>query len=210
MPRHVPSALLTLALALLALAAAACSRGASRQGEGGLSQLTDPRAVPTATLPPNGLLPTPIPVGAMPSGPSTQSPGSYRVQSGDTLGAIAARLGVPLTEIVRLNPGIDPSHIFAGQEIKVPTKADVPASPTPTPASRSSTGTPTPQPTVSGGQQTYKVQSGDSACAIALRYKVSVTAIAQANNTTVDALRSLQVGQTLIIPPSQGGQGSCP
>ena len=45
------------------------------------------------------------------------------------------------------------------------------------------------------------VQSGDNANDIALRFGVTVEELAAANDTTVDNLRSLEVGQVLIIPP---------
>ena len=44
------------------------------------------------------------------------------------------------------------------------------------------------------------MQSGDNANDIALRFGVTVEELAAANHTTVDDLRSLEVGQVLIIP----------
>ena len=43
----------------------------------------------------------------------------YTVQSGDTLGAIALREKTTVTELLRLNPGIDPQALHAGQRIRV-------------------------------------------------------------------------------------------
>ncbi|HYY03272.1 MAG TPA: LysM domain-containing protein [Gaiellaceae bacterium] len=43
----------------------------------------------------------------------------YTVQSGDTLGAIAARENTTVDELLRLNPGIDPKALHAGQRIRV-------------------------------------------------------------------------------------------
>lgn len=63
--------------------------------------------------------------------PSTSGPGPttstsekprrrfYRVQSGDTLGTIAARFRTTVAELTRLNPGIDPLTLTPGQKIRV-------------------------------------------------------------------------------------------
>jgi LysM repeat protein len=55
------------------------------------------------------------------------SGGTYVVQSGDTLGKIAARTGVSWREILAINPQIyNPSLIYAGQVINLPTGTVVP------------------------------------------------------------------------------------
>ena len=43
----------------------------------------------------------------------------YKVQSGDTLGAIAIHFGVSVDDIVALNPGIEPTALRVGQSITV-------------------------------------------------------------------------------------------
>ena len=50
---------------------------------------------------------------------STVSARYYTVQSGDTLGAIAVREKTTVDELLRLNPGIDPKALRAGQRIRV-------------------------------------------------------------------------------------------
>jgi LysM repeat protein len=45
-------------------------------------------------------------------------PRSY-VQAGDTLSTIAAKTGVSLATIQRLNPGIDPQALQTGQSLKL-------------------------------------------------------------------------------------------
>jgi LysM repeat protein len=53
--------------------------------------------------------------------------GTYVVQWGDTLGKIAARIGVSWRDILAVNPQIyNPSLIYAGQVIKLPTGVVVP------------------------------------------------------------------------------------
>lgn len=44
---------------------------------------------------------------------------SYTVESGDTLTAIAHKTGVPVAEILALNPEVDPQILIAGQTLKL-------------------------------------------------------------------------------------------
>jgi LysM repeat protein len=44
---------------------------------------------------------------------------SYTVRTGDTLGAIAEKTGVAITNLEDLNPGLDPQALVAGQKIKL-------------------------------------------------------------------------------------------
>jgi LysM repeat protein len=43
----------------------------------------------------------------------------YTIQPGDTLGTVAIRERTTVGEILRLNPGIDPHALHAGQRIRV-------------------------------------------------------------------------------------------
>ena len=52
-------------------------------------------------------------------GTSTAPGRYYTVQSGDTLGGIALREKTTVDELLRLNPGIDPQTLHAGQRIRV-------------------------------------------------------------------------------------------
>jgi LysM repeat protein len=47
------------------------------------------------------------------------TPKSYEVQSGDTLTSIARETGVPVAIIVKLNPGVDPQILIAGEKLKL-------------------------------------------------------------------------------------------
>jgi LysM repeat protein len=51
--------------------------------------------------------------------PKKPAPKVYTVQEGDTLSSIAHKTGVPLAQIERLNPDIDPQILIAGQELKL-------------------------------------------------------------------------------------------
>ena len=44
---------------------------------------------------------------------------AYSVRSGDTLGAIAARFGTTVDELLVLNPGVDPHALRVGQSLRV-------------------------------------------------------------------------------------------
>jgi Tfp pilus assembly protein FimV len=44
---------------------------------------------------------------------------TYTVQSGDTLGEIAAKTGTTVARLEQLNPGIDPTALSVGEKIRV-------------------------------------------------------------------------------------------
>ena len=44
---------------------------------------------------------------------------SYTVRAGDTLGAIAEKTSVPVEELQRLNPDLDPQALGAGEKLKL-------------------------------------------------------------------------------------------
>jgi LysM repeat protein len=44
---------------------------------------------------------------------------TYTVQTGDTLTAIAQKTGVPVAELLVLNPEVDPQILIAGQTLKL-------------------------------------------------------------------------------------------
>ncbi len=185
-----------LGVVLLVLLLQGCLFGGGSQPTASIAR---PGSIPTATLPPN--LPEPILLGEAPATTSTGAivggAQTYTVKPGDTLGAIAAALGVPgdqiaswTNEVLRLNGIADARLLAAGVELQLPRiVTPTPARATGTPGA-SSTGTPaaartptpqvvattasgasspTPRPTVAatGGGGTYTVQSGDFALAIA-------------------------------------------
>jgi LysM repeat protein len=53
------------------------------------------------------------------SKPERKGPRRYRVKDGDTPTSIADKTGVPLEEILRLNPDLDPQTLAPGQRIKL-------------------------------------------------------------------------------------------
>ena len=44
---------------------------------------------------------------------------AYVVQNGDTLSSIAHETGVPVSQILRLNPGVDPQILISGEKLKL-------------------------------------------------------------------------------------------
>ena len=44
---------------------------------------------------------------------------TYVVKSGDTLGAISVRVGVPVDKLLQLNPKVDPQSLRAGQKLRL-------------------------------------------------------------------------------------------
>lgn len=45
--------------------------------------------------------------------------GAYVVQNGDTLSSIAHETGVPVSQIINLNPGVDPQILISGEKLKL-------------------------------------------------------------------------------------------
>lgn len=54
---------------------------------------------------------------------SSRSSEKYTIKEGDTLGEIAGRLRIRLTELTRANPGIDPRRLGIGKRINIPDRA---------------------------------------------------------------------------------------
>lgn len=51
--------------------------------------------------------------------PERTKAATYTVETGDTLTAIAHKTGVPIAEILALNPEVDPQILIAGQTLKL-------------------------------------------------------------------------------------------
>jgi LysM repeat protein len=166
-------------------------------GGGGAGGAPSPGKIPTATA--LAVLPEPTILSGGTPVTGGGSGDTYVVKSGDTLMAIADKLGVPVEELISLNKLADPSHLEVDQILKVPTRSGT--QPTPTPGGR-----PTAQATraAPAGGETYEVQAGDNASDIAARFGITIQELAEANNMTIDELRTLFVGQVLTIPQFAG------
>jgi LysM repeat protein len=142
--------------------------------------------IPVRLPAPATLTPTPtaqvVVVTATPAPATTQTPQvqppvggttTYVVQRGDTLRRIAQQFNTTVAALAQLNGIANVNLIFVGQQLTVPT----------------------PGQTL---PETYRVQPGDNLFRIALRFGVSLQALAQANNITNTNL--VFVGQVLSIP----------
>jgi len=107
----------------------------------------------------------------------------YKIKSGDTLGAIAARHRVSALSIRRAN-GIKGSLIRSGQTLIIPGASG-----------RYSGDDAT--PTKSTKVAKYKVKSGDTLGGIAAKHRVSITTIKRTNGIKGSSIRA---GQILSIP----------
>jgi LysM repeat protein len=77
-------------------------------GGGGSAKATTAAAQPTAAT-----------TATARDRPATTSARYYTIESGDTLGGVAARLHTTVDKLLRLNPGIDPRALHAGQRVRV-------------------------------------------------------------------------------------------
>jgi murein DD-endopeptidase MepM/ murein hydrolase activator NlpD len=121
----------------------------------------------------------------------------YTVQPGDTLAMIARRYGAASEDVARLNHLANPSLIYVGQRLLIPS-----ASPT-IPAGDPPSADGSLSAVRLGDGQMYVVQPMDTLARIAARYGVSVWALAQANQIVNPSV--IHVGQRLLIPLSAPG-----
>jgi N-acetylmuramoyl-L-alanine amidase len=122
---------------------------------------------------------------------TTQSSGSYVVQPGDTLSAIAARAGMSVAGLAAAN-GLDPNAtLLSGSVLRFSgSGTSAPASSTQFVSATTST------------QGSYVVQPGDTLSGIAARAGLSVASLAAANG--VDPNAPLLSGSVLRVSGSSG------
>ncbi len=149
-----------------------------------------PTAVPTT--PPPTTVPTPTPSTPPPTAtplPSGDILGYHIVQSGETLYCIGRAYGVDPYAIATVNGILNPNVIYAGVRLAIPNApAPLPAGPV-CPAQFDPGRTCQAYHTVATGENLYR---------IALRYGVSMWAIAEANN--ILNLNYIRAGDVLCIP----------
>lgn len=124
---------------------------------------------------------------------------AYSVKSGDNLTQIARAHGISLDRLVQLNHISNPNLIYVGQSLIFDDKSSDNGS---APKQSSSTG----QSNNKGQNSAYKVQAGDTLTAIAARYGISVSQLAQANSISDPNL--ILVGQTINLPGGRQGSAS--
>lgn len=98
---------------------------------------------------------------------------SVTVKSGETLSDIAARYGVSINSLMRLNGLRDSDFVQAGQRLRIPG-------------------------TVSAGSGRHTVRSGDTLSGIAAKYRVSERQLIVLN--ALPSADHVEIGQTLKLP----------
>lgn len=114
------------------------------------------------------------------------------VRKGETVSHLAARTGLSVAAIARANGLSDPSLIYAGQRLVIPSADTTSSAKASKPAQRSKKTSAT----------THTVASGDTVSHLANRYGTSVRAIVEANG--LDSRAFIVVGQKLTIPGADG------
>ncbi len=99
---------------------------------------------------------------------------SVTVKPGDTLSDIAARYGISVGALMRMNGIRNADHVEVGQRLQVPG------------------------PRLVAGSGRHKVQSGDTLSVIALRYRVSERDLIALNN--LPSADHVELGATLKLP----------
>lgn len=117
---------------------------------------------------------------------TSSAKGTYTVQAGDSLSAIASHYGTSYEALAQLNNISNPNHIYVGQVLKLSASTANPV----TPRHQAST----------SAKGTYTVQAGDSLSAIAARYGMSYETLARLNN--ISNPNHIYVGQTINLGAS--------
>ncbi|MGP4033122.1 LysM peptidoglycan-binding domain-containing protein [Pseudarthrobacter sp. 1C304] len=143
------------------------------------------------------------PAPAAPETPAAAAAGGvYTVKSGDTLGAIADRHGVKLSEVFSWNGLSMSSIIYPGQQIKIGggTAAPAPSAPAPAPAPAA--------PTASAPAGSYTIKSGDTLSGIAAKNGVKLADVLSANGLTMSSI--IYPGQKLALSGGSVAPASTP
>ena len=153
---------------------------------------------------------TPPPVVYVEGGPvpATGGEGTYTVEAGDTVYAIAQKLGITVEELASANNMTveQIAQLSVGRELIIPQRAPeqqpvttTPETGEPAAATTPEVGEPAATTTPTAGEEgTYTVQEGDIPVTIAEKFGISVEALLEANGITDPT--SLKLGQVLVIP----------
>lgn len=112
---------------------------------------------------------------------------SHTVQAGETLGLIAERYGLTIEELAVANGITDIDSLDVGQVLSIPVPGTVDTS--------------APAPAESEGERKHVVVAGENLFRIGLAYGFTVEELASYNKLA-DPTR-IEVGQTILIPPSK-------
>ena len=125
----------------------------------------------------------------------------YRVQRGDTLGAIAKRFGSNTGTLRSMN-GLRSDMIKVNADLMVPTGKVMTASTSGMPANRQGNVTPA---KITGATTGYRVRSGDSLSTIARAHHSTVAHLKLLNGMRTDQLR---INRVLRVPVMTGSSGT--
>lgn len=154
---------------------------------------------------------------ALPEGPPPGDYVEHTIQHAETLGILAVRYGVTVQELIAVNDISYPHHIFAGQQLWIPSTAaaesnvadDEPApvldAPSetinaPTTEIAAETAEPTTEGAPIGDYFEHTVQYGETLGILAIHYGLTVRDLQAANN--IDDANRIETGQSLRIPAS--------
>ena len=111
----------------------------------------------------------------------------YTIKEGDLVGRVAARYGMTLAEIKRLNPGLNVDRVSIGQKIRVKGQ----------PKAEEKSQTTTPKPAQEGDAVWHTVADGDLVGRIAAKYGTTVRRIQELNpDLNPDRIR---IGQRIRV-----------
>ncbi len=148
-----------------------------------------PSAQPTATQPVLFGTPTaPVDVAVL-NGPTVNGIGTYIMQRGDTLEAVARRYNTTVQYLTRLNGIVNPRALVIGQVLAVPGAGNNPPG---------GTVAPTVIPSVPIGTRTHVVQPGENLFRISLRYNTTINVLMALNG--IANPNRIFVGQVLRLP----------
>ncbi|PJF43253.1 MAG: hypothetical protein CUN50_00715 [Candidatus Thermofonsia Clade 1 bacterium] len=148
-----------------------------------------PAVQPTVTQPALFGTPTaPVDVAIL-NGPTVNGIGTYIMQRGDTLEAVARRYNTTVQYLVRLNGIVNPNALVIGQVLAVPGPGNNPPG---------GTVAPTIIPTAPISVRTHVVRAGENLFRISLRYGTTINVL-MALNGIVNPNR-IFVGQVLRLP----------
>lgn len=140
--------------------------------------------------------PAPAPAAA-PAAPAPAGGATYTVKAGDTLGAIAAKHNVSLSDVFAWNNLSMRSIIYPGQKVKVGGGDAAPAPAAPAPAAPAAPA-PALANTSAPATGSYTIKAGDTLSAIASRHGVKLSDLLAANKLGMTTV--IYPGSKLVIP----------
>ena len=129
---------------------------------------------------------------------NNQSTATHRVQSGESLTAIARRYNISLHALAKENGLSVTDGVLIGQTLKLPSDAKAESSTPSRLGNTKNNSTRTPANTNIGIIENYTVRSGDSLTMLSNRFGVAIGDLATANGLASNA--NLRIGQTLKVP----------